>query len=153
MHLIYLNKNGITFHTYIHILYSLSLPKWPWHHTCAGLGFCTFHLAALICWLWNAISPLGSVRYSTIQVRCRYYTVNFRQNIHNRHPIARPSGRGMGCLLWVWSLIQVLLLLLQWRGQYRDKLDRVITALDCICYEQMHRVSVIVRHPQSEHRH
>ena len=23
----------------------------------------------------------------------------------NRHPIARQRGRGMGCLLWVWSLI------------------------------------------------
>ena len=31
----------------------------------------------------------------------RYNAVNFLQNIHERHPIARPSGRGMGCLLWV----------------------------------------------------
>ena len=32
-------------------------------------------------------------------VRCRYNAVNFLQNIHGRHPIARPSGRGMDCLL------------------------------------------------------
>ena len=29
---------------------------------------------------------------------------------HNRLPMARPSGRAMGCLLWVWCLIYVLLL-------------------------------------------
>ena len=29
-------------------------------------------------------------------VRCRYNTVNFLQNHHNRHPL----GRVMGCLLW-----------------------------------------------------
>ena len=34
-------------------------------------------------------------------VRCRYNAVNFLQNPHNRHPIARPWGWGMGCLLWL----------------------------------------------------
>ena len=33
-------------------------------------------------------------------VQCRYNAVNFLENPHNRHPIARPWGRGMGCLLW-----------------------------------------------------
>ena len=46
-------------------------------------------------------------------VRCRYNAVNFLQNSHNRHYIARPWGWGMGCLLWVWSLTYVLLLSLQ----------------------------------------
>ena len=32
-------------------------------------------------------------------VRCRYNAVNFLTNIHKRHPIARPLGRGMGCIL------------------------------------------------------
>ena len=32
---------------------------------------------------------------------CRYDLINFLQNIHERHPIARPSGQDMGCLLWV----------------------------------------------------
>ena len=44
-------------------------------------------------------------------VYCCYNTVNFLTNPHNRHPIARPSGRGMGCHLWVQSLICVLLCL------------------------------------------
>ena len=34
-------------------------------------------------------------------VRCRYNAVNFLSNPYNRHPIAHPWGRGIGCLLWV----------------------------------------------------
>ena len=55
--------------------------------------------------------------------RCRYNAVNFLQY---------PDGRAVGCLLWVSSLIHVLLLSLEYCVWYRDKLDRVITALDCI---------------------
>ena len=33
-------------------------------------------------------------------VRCRSNAVDFLQNPHNRHPIARPWGRGTGCLFW-----------------------------------------------------
>ena len=31
-------------------------------------------------------------------VRCRYGAVIFLTNIHNRHHITRPLGRGIGCL-------------------------------------------------------
>ena len=41
-------------------------------------------------------------------VRCRYNAVNFLTNIHKRHPIARPLGRGMGCLLWILHLVDIL---------------------------------------------
>ena len=44
-------------------------------------------------------------------VRCRYNAVNYLRNIHQRHPIhaiARPLGRGMGCLLLVQPLIDIL---------------------------------------------
>ena len=34
-------------------------------------------------------------------VETLYNTVNFCWSIHKRHSIARPKGRGMGCLLWV----------------------------------------------------
>ena len=37
-------------------------------------------------------------------VQCRYNVVNLLTNIHKRHPIARPMGRGMGCLLWIQHL-------------------------------------------------
>ena len=48
------------------------------------------------------------------------------------HPIARPWGRVMGCLLWVQTYIDILLLSPQWCIQYHVILGRVITALDCI---------------------
>ena len=57
--------------------------------------------------------------------------VYFHQNHHNRHPIARPSGRGMGCLLWVQALIYVLPLSLKCCMHYRAILYRVITAIHC----------------------
>ena len=34
-------------------------------------------------------------------VRRRYNAVNIHKIINKRHPIARPLGRGMGCLLWI----------------------------------------------------
>ena len=34
-------------------------------------------------------------------VGCRYNAINFLQNPHNRHPIARTWGRAMRCLLWL----------------------------------------------------
>ena len=33
--------------------------------------------------------------------QCCYNTVHFLPNPHKRHPIARPSERAMGCVLWV----------------------------------------------------
>ena len=53
-------------------------------------------------------------------VETLYNTINFCWSTHKRHSIARPKGRGMGCLLWVqratycvdlsiWSSIKYLL--------------------------------------------
>ena len=55
-----------------------------------------------------------------ITVETLYNTINFCWSTHKRHSIARPKGRGMGCLLWVqratycqdlsiWSSIKYLL--------------------------------------------
>ena len=44
-------------------------------------------------------------------IRCMSFyilTVSFPPNTHNRHPIARPQGRALGCLLWVQALTNVL---------------------------------------------
>ena len=41
-------------------------------------------------------------------MRCHYNLVNFLKNILKRHPIARPLGRGMGCLLWIQHMIDIL---------------------------------------------
>ena len=65
---------------------------------------------------------------------CRYNAVNFLKNIHKRHPIARPLGRGMGCLLGIHHLSDILPEFLQSFMQYLAILDRVITALDCNIY-------------------
>ena len=62
----------------------------------------------------------------------RYNVINSLTNIHKRHPIARPLGRGMGCLLWACHLLDILLKFLQLFMQYLIILDHVITALDCI---------------------
>ena len=45
-------------------------------------------------------------------VRARYIAVIFLRITHEKHPIARPLGRGMGCDLQVQSLTEVLPLLL-----------------------------------------
>ena len=65
---------------------------------------------------------------------CRYNRVNFLHNPHNRHPIARPWGRGVGCLLWGVSLMHVLPLSSQCRTWYHGKSDHVIMPIDCILW-------------------
>ena len=58
------------------------------------------------------------------KVWCRYNAVNFLTNIHKRHPIARPLGRDMGCLLWIQHLIDILPQSLQLFMQY-------LTTVEC----------------------
>ena len=96
-------------------------------------------------------------------LRCRYNAVNFRQNIH---PIAGPSGRGVGCLLWVQPLIDILPQFLPWCAQYHVILDRVIAALNCmfmmaqraqifmsikVCSVHRHQVSKQMEHEFNAH--
>ena len=72
------------------------------------------------CWL-RSISAYGVTRPGRVNtVETLYNTINFCWSTHKRHSIARPKGRGMGCLLWVqratycvdlsiWSSIKYLL--------------------------------------------
>ena len=55
------------------------------------------------------------------------------QNIHERHPIALPTGRNMGSILRVQCLIYVVLQSEQWCMQYRGMMDRVLAAPECTC--------------------
>ena len=91
--------------------------------------------------------------YQSLWVSCLYFPISFRvtstrekiqcgahkrwsifsQNLHKRHPTARPFGRIMVCLLWIQSLVYILLHILQWCIQYHATLGRVITARDCNC--------------------
>ena len=43
--------------------------------------------------------------YFKSTVETLYNTINFCSSTHKRHSIARPKGRGMGCLLWVQRAI------------------------------------------------
>ena len=45
------------------------------------------------------ISCINPSQWSTIETL--YNTINFCSSTHKRHSIARPKGRGLGCLLWV----------------------------------------------------
>ena len=47
----------------------------------------------------NLIGQTRSSFHNTVETL--YNTVNFCWSTHKRHSIARPKGRGMGCLLWV----------------------------------------------------
>ena len=58
---------------------------------------------------------------------CIYNTVNFLQNPHNRHPIARPYFVSL-------DFDYMLLQSMQCCMKYRVILDRIKTALECTCY-------------------
>ena len=51
-----------------------------------------------------------------------------------RHLIARPRGRGMGCILWVKLLMCILPQLPKWCMQYHVIFDSVITSLKYIIF-------------------
>ena len=86
-------------------------------------------------WLWSYHCLALSHQYT---VCCRYNTVNFlKKNIHKGHPIARPLGRAMGCLLWIQYLIDILPEFLQLFMQYLTILDRVITLYSAVSYDKM----------------
>ena len=55
-------------------------------------------------------------------LKSRYNNADCLQNTHKRHPIARPWGQAMGCLLWVQSFIHILPLWLWYTEQYCIKI-------------------------------
>ena len=85
-----------------------------------------------------ALWPITLKSYTHIMcprtVRCRYNAINFLTKIHKRQPRARPLGRGMGCLLCIQLLNDILPRFQQLFMQYLIILDLVIAALDCILY-------------------
>ena len=62
-------------------------------------------------WFGTAWPLWWGIKNIPYTVRCRYKAVNFIQNPHNKHPISRPWGRDVGCLLRFWYLIRFLSLL------------------------------------------
>ena len=70
---------------------------------------------------------------AVIYRRGRYNAVNFPPNPPKIHRIAPPLGRDMESILWVQTVIYTLSQSTQGCMQYHVILDRVITALDCLC--------------------
>ena len=79
-------------------------------------------LGKVMAWYLTDHKPLSELMMAllTDTVETLYNTINFCWSTHKRHSIARPKGRGMGCLLWVqratycvdlsiWSSIKYLL--------------------------------------------
>ena len=56
--------------------------------------------------------------------------IRFLKNIHKSY--LTPNRRGMGCILWIQRVIDILPDALQSFMHYLTILDRVIMALDCI---------------------
>ena len=75
------------------------------------------------------------MNYKPYTVWCCYNVVNFLTNIHKRYPIARPSGRGLGCFFVGPALIHILPEFLQLFMQYLTISVCVMTALNCICIQ------------------
>ena len=65
----------------------------------------TRQVSILTSWHGNPVRFTGLLWEGSNGQRCTvetlYNTINFCWSTHKRHSIARPKGRGMGCLLWV----------------------------------------------------
>ena len=108
----------------------LTLIKYQSKHNNSRKCIRKFHLQKAFC---SSLSIGTIVTVPRKQaVWCRYNAVNFLTNFHKRHPIARPLGRGMWCLLRIQHLIDFLPQFLHRFRQYLTRFDRVITALDSI---------------------
>ena len=83
--------------------------------------------------------------YKVSTVRCRYNRANFIKNIHERHHVARPLGRGTGCHLCIQPQFIILPQFLQWCMHYLDLLDCLITALNCIIFLNHFSISMILK--------
>ena len=94
-------------------------------NTCSSLG--------IRCAISPSWIPQKLKRSTLIQVICgAIITQSISSKIlKQRHPITCPKGWGMGCLLLVQHLFDILPQFLQLLIQYLTTLDYVITALDC----------------------
>ena len=82
--------------------------------------------------LFSVLHTLTDIAWNISTLRCCHGAVNVLQYFHEGYPMARPSGRAIGYLLWDQSLIDVLSHFLQWCMQCHVILDCAMTALDCI---------------------
>ena len=81
-----------------------------------------------ICITWS----VSWARYSVVLLWHGQFSHKYAQKTD------RPLGRGMGCLLWVWNLTDILPQFPQLFMQYFTILDHVIMAIDCIAFSREH---------------
>ena len=63
---------------------------------------CAYFLGYTVRWCKFCVTvDAVLIKLKADTVETLYNTVNFCWSTHKRHSIARPKGRGMGCLLWV----------------------------------------------------
>ena len=80
---------------------------WRYKHILSHCVWKPWRRTYVIWWVDGVWSIQWSETFATT-VRCRYNAVGFLTNIHKIHPIARPLGRGMGCLFLFQHLIDIL---------------------------------------------
>ena len=90
---------------------------------------CTVHGIHFTNNLWAPDPNIAEIQYGVIIMQS-----NFLQNYHKRHPIARPLGRAMGCLLCIQTLIYIPYPSLKWYMQHRVILECVIMTNSTVCY-------------------
>ena len=101
--------NELNKHLPLHSAFQIFPGLVPTHRVLHVVVAKTFHVDGHI---FLAFSCKKYMKYETYKkceesqnngstVETLYNTVNFCWSTHKRHSIARPKGRGMGCLLWV----------------------------------------------------
>ena len=89
-------------------------------------------IIVVLCALSYHIYNRNISRVYSRTVPCRYNAVNFLANINKRHPLEQ----GVGCILWIQHLIDILPQFLQLFVQYLTILDCIIMALGCISFNK-----------------
>ena len=96
----------------LHALTTITLPR----HLKTGWLQDIEKLSAILALNESPVTILGvAIRYA---VHIQYLAVYFLPRTEKRHPIARPWGRGMGCLLWCHSLNKALTSFILFYVQY-----------------------------------
>ena len=98
--------------------------------------------------VWFAGNGFPGNVYATIPIiprsqrlpQCDSVTTRSIFSRFKKHPTTRPSGWGMGCLLWVQMLVNFLLLSVQRNLWYIDILDQ----LDCILKALLSLLALLV---------
>ena len=93
--------------------YGVTRPQWvniTYHRSEKGVPWTALFITQFLCletidnthwWLSTRLCFLLRCYFQMTTVETLYNTINFCWSTHKRHSIARPKGRGMGCLLWV----------------------------------------------------